>query len=233
LRAALAFLTPFGRARTPDGRTLDWFPAVGAGLGLVLGGWWWVVSRAWPAPVAAALVVAADLALTGLLHLDGLVDAADGLLPHLERARRLEVMATPDAGAFGVGVAAVVLLGRWAALAALRPGALLLAGLWCGSRTAMAIVARTQPYARPGGLASAFAGPARLVPLAAGTAAAIAGTVAWRPLPGAAAVAAGAAAAAAVVVVGRRRLGGYTGDVLGATAMMFETAGLVAAAARW
>jgi len=174
VRAAVSFLTPFGGARSPGPTTLDWFPLVGAVMGLALGGLWWAASRAWVGPVAAALVVGADLAVTGMLHFDGLVDSADGLLPPLQPDQRLAVMADPRAGAFGVGAGAMVLLTRWAALAVLRPGVLLLAGLWCLSRTLMAGIARTQPYVRgEAGLARAFAAPtgrpARTwVPLAAG-----------------------------------------------------------------
>ena len=83
MRAALAFLTPWPGARLPTPRALRWFPLVGALLGFVLGGLWWVTAKAWPLPVAAAIVVVADLALTGMLHLDGLADCADGMLPHL------------------------------------------------------------------------------------------------------------------------------------------------------
>ena len=231
---ALSFLTPFGRARTPSGRTLDWFPAVGLALGALLGGVWWGADRAWPAPVAAALVVAADLAVTGLLHFDGLVDTADGLLPPMDRDRRLVVMAAPDAGAFGVGVAAVVLLLRWVALSELRVSVLLLMGIWCLSRTTMALVARSQPYARTeGGLASAFIGKARWTPLALGAAASFGLVCAWRFGPGVAVIAAAVAAAVATVALARRRIGGYTGDVLGAAGVLAETAGLIVAAARW
>ena len=99
LRQAVAFLTPLGGARAPSSDALRWFPVIGLGLGLALGGIWWGAGRLWPAPVAAALVVAADLGLTGLLHVDGLTDSADGLLPPLDRERRLEVMAAPDVGA--------------------------------------------------------------------------------------------------------------------------------------
>lgn len=230
MRRALSFLTPMGGAVAPSPAALAWFPVVGAMLGLVLGGVWWVADRLWAAPVAAAVVVAADLALTGMLHFDGLVDSADGLLPPLDRARRLEVMADPAAGAFGVGVAVVVLLLRWASLAALAPAPWLLAALWCGSRLAMAVVAGTVPYARPGGLAGAFLGdrrwPVAGVLLLVALAVAAGGD-------GIGGVVALVVAAAAVVALAVRRLGGFTGDVLGAAGLLGETAGLLVAAARW
>ncbi|MDQ4089145.1 MAG: adenosylcobinamide-GDP ribazoletransferase, partial [Actinomycetota bacterium] len=78
MRRALSFLTPLGGPVAPSPAALPWFPVVGAVLGLTLGGVWWLADRLWVAPVAAAVVVAADLALTGMLHFDGLVDSADG-----------------------------------------------------------------------------------------------------------------------------------------------------------
>jgi adenosylcobinamide-GDP ribazoletransferase len=236
MRGALAFLTPLGRATTPDARTFDWFPIVGALLGLVLGGLWWGADRLWPPVVVAALVVGGDLALTGLLHFDGLVDTADGLLPHLERERRLEVMAAPDVGAFGVGVGAGALLARFAAIASMTPSVVLLGALWCMSRTVMAVAARRLPYARERGLATAFGGGSASRVAAVGTALAVAlGLLATQPGRGAAlaAVAAVAAGGAAVVAFAHRRLGGFTGDVLGAAGLVGETFGLVVAAAKW
>ena len=233
VRQAVGFLTPFGGATTPGPKAFRWFPATGAGLGLALGSVWWAGSEVWPAPVAAALVVAADMALTGPLHMYGLVDSADGLLPPLDgREHRLEVMATPDVGAFGVATAAVVLLLRWTALAATAPAPLLLAALWCGSRTAMVVTARALPYARPGGLAQPFLGDGGWS-AAAGGIAAVALAVWWRPMAGPLVLAAAAGGAAGVAVLARRRLGGFTGDVLGAAGVTAETAGLLVAAARW
>lgn len=238
-RQALAFLTAIGGATSPSPGSLAWFPAVGLALGGSLGGLWWAADRLWPALAAAAIVVAADLALTGMLHFDGLVDAADGLLPHLPRARRLEVMAEPDAGAFGIGAAATTLILRWSALASIQPAPLLLAGLWCLSRSAMAVVADRLPYAREGGgLATAFRSTgvnnaASLIPLALGAAVAVALAMAWRPLAGGLAVGAASTAAIAVVSPGVRHLGGFTGDVLGAAGIVGETVGLIVAAARW
>lgn len=229
---ALAFLTPLGGARVPSPSALAWFPFVGAGMGLALGGIWWLASELWVAPVAAAVVVAADLGLTGMLHLDGLVDAADGLLPPMDRARRLDVMADPAAGAFGVGAAVTVLLLRWAALAALTPSAPLLGALWCASRLAMAAFTRSVPYARAAGLATAFRQAGRHGLPVAGI---VVGAL-LVGLDGADAVAGVAVlglTSAAVVALAVRRVGGFTGDVLGAAGMVGETMGLLAAAARW
>ncbi len=241
MRSALAFLTPLGGARSPSPRALAWFPVVGAGIGALLGLVWWGSEKAWPAAVAAAIVVAADLALTGMLHLDGLLDSADGLLPHLERERRLEVMRDHSVGAFGMAAGGAVLLLRWSALSVTRPSVLLLAGIWAVSRAAMAVAACVMPYARRatgGGIATAFLSGGSAVPAAAtagvvGMAAGIACLVAWRPAPGAAVLGAELVAALGVLWFARRRIGGFTGDVLGAMGIIAETVALVVAAARW
>lgn len=237
-RQAVGFLTPLGGAAAPSPAALAWFPVVGMAIGLGLGGVWWAGDRIWIGLVAAAVVVTAELAATGLLHLDGLVDAADGLLPHLSTERRLEVMRQPDAGAFGVGVAGCVLLLRWAALAAIVPSPWLLGALWCLSRTAMAAATLCMPYARGGGLATAFrptaGGRGRTgVALAAGVILAVAAAVAWDATRGPAALAAAAIGTGAVLLLAQRRLGGFTGDVLGAAGMVGETSGLLTAAAAW
>ncbi len=235
MRAALAFLTPFPGARVPTPKALRWFPVVGVVLGFVVGGLWWATAKAWPLPVAALLVVAADLGLTGMLHLDGLADSADGLLPHLGPERRLEVMREPTVGAFGIGAVVVVLLARFAVFATLRPAPLLVAALWCVSRTSMAAVVERVPYARAqGGLPSAFLGsPLPVLAVALVVAGAGALAAGWAVPAGPVAVAASVVAFGAVVAFARRRIGGFTGDVLGAAGMVGETVGLVVAAARW
>jgi adenosylcobinamide-GDP ribazoletransferase len=184
-------------------------------------------------------VVAADLGLTGMLHFDGLVDSADGLLAPMEPGRRLSAMADPGVGAFGLAVGGTVLLVRWAALSTLRPGILLVAGLWCLSRTAMGLIGRTLPYVRGDrGLARAFQAPSskngwHRAWLGAGVLLAGVLLAAWRVGPGLASGAAALVTAAAVAALARRRIGGFTGDVLGASGVLAETAGLLVAAARW
>jgi adenosylcobinamide-GDP ribazoletransferase len=233
LKQALGFLTPFGGSSTPTAAAVRWFPVVGVLVGLAVGGVWRGAEALWPPAVAAGLAVLADLACTGMLHLDGLVDSGDGLLPHLPRARRLEVMAEPTVGAFGIAVAVVVLLLRFAAFASMDADVWLVAGLWCLSRTAMVGVMAALPYARGEGLASAFAGDDRVVVVAAGAlvAAVLVGAACGWP---AVAVVAGAwVAVAGVAWLASHRLGGFTGDVLGAAGVVAETVGLLVAAAKW
>lgn len=244
MRRALSFLTVLGRAAEPDRGTLSWFPLVGVAVGALVGALWWGAARLWPAGVAAMLAVAADAAVTGCLHLDGLADAADGLLPPVDRARRLEIMADPRVGAFGA-VALVVVLGlRVTALAAAPVRPLVVVGLWCGSRTLMATAARALPDAHGGtGTVGAFGEPGATAARSArrhswvrvaayGMVLALAlGALGAGPR-GAVAVAVEVAAWAVVVWFAVRRLGGVTGDVIGASGVVAETVGLLALAAR-
>jgi adenosylcobinamide-GDP ribazoletransferase len=233
LRAAVCFLTVIGRGGAPTAGSMGWFPVVGAVLGAVLGGIWWGANEIWTPFLAASLVVAADLVLTGALHHDGLADSVDGLLPHLDRHRRLDVMASPEVGAFAVVALVVVVVLRIGALASIEPDVLVLAGLWCASRTAMVVVARLLPYARTeGGLATAFLGGSPLVVGAVGAALTVALLVptGWPALAAAAAL---VVTSVVVADVARRRSGGFTGDALGAVGILGETTALVALAARW
>ncbi|HEX3538936.1 MAG TPA: adenosylcobinamide-GDP ribazoletransferase [Acidimicrobiales bacterium] len=237
LRRALAFLTPIGGAADPTPATVAWFPVAGALIGAAVGALWWLAAQAWPAPVMAAIVVAADLGLTGMLHFDGLLDSADGLLPHLSRERRLAVMAAPGIGAFAVAVGGAVLLVRFASVAAIPPRGVffLVAGLWCAARTLMAGAMTSVPYARgeDGGLATSFLGRRGAGVVVAGGAAALLLAAQWRVVAGPVAVLVGLAAGAGVILLGRRQLGGFTGDVLGAAGVVAETVGLLVAAAKW
>lgn len=225
MRAALGFLTPLGGARTPSSRALPWFPVVGALVGLSVAAAWWAGTEVWNPAVGAALAVVADLALTGMLHHDGLGDAADGLLPHLSRERRLEVMRQPDIGAFGVAAIGGALLLQYAALSSTDVDVVLLVALLATTRGLAALVLASRPYARPGGLADVFRGrsPAAWVI----TGAAVLVLTVHEPVAAVVAV----VAFAGVIALGERRLGGYTGDVLGAAIVVAQTAGILAAAA--
>jgi adenosylcobinamide-GDP ribazoletransferase len=224
MKAAFAFLTVLGRAAPPQPGAVAWFPVVGAVVGAGVGLVWWGAGEWWSPPVAAALAVTADLVLTGMLHLDGLADAADGLLPPLPRERRPEVMAAPDTGAFALGTVAVVLLLRFAALASVaRPTGrevAAVAAVWATTRAWMAVTMATAPYVGRGA-AVGFAGTRSMVALL---------TFPFALLVHGGAVVASLVAFEAVVWFARRRIGGFSGDVLGAAGMVGETAGLLALA---
>lgn len=233
-RQALAFLTVLGGSTAPSPAAVAWFPLVGILLGAVLGGVWWSASWLWPPLVAAVVVVVADLGITGMLHADGLVDTGDGLLAPLDRERRLAVMKAPEAGAFGVAALVTVVALRIAALAALTPSGWLLAALWGGSRTVMAVVAVVVPYARERhGLASAFLGTGARPVAGLWLAPVVVLAGVWSVPAGPVALVAALAGGGGVVLLARRRLGGFTGDVLGAAGVVAETVGLLVAAARW
>jgi adenosylcobinamide-GDP ribazoletransferase len=211
-----------------------YFPAVGVAMGTAVGWGWRAAGRRFAPLPSAALAVAADALLTGALHLDGLADTADGLCAHVPARSRLEIMGEPQIGTFGAVALAVNLITRTAALATLSPSPALLGAVYGSSRAVMVIGSRVLNYARDDGLVSAFLpsspGPdiALIANLAgAGGALVLASVVGGRR--GAAAVLTGWATGALVLELARRRLGGFTGDVLGAAGILSETAALVMA----
>jgi len=213
--------------RTVAGRAMALAPLAALPLALVASGLGWLAGRTgWP-PLLAGLVVVAALAVgTRALHLDGLADTVDGLGSGQERDRALEIMRRGDVGPMGVVALLLVLGGQASAMSALTTdvgSAGLLVALIVGSRSALTIGCRAGvPAARPGGLGSAVAGSVTIpvliiswaltgavVVLLAGPA-----DVAW--WIGLLATVLGAAVAYGVVRLAVRRLGGITGDVLGA-----------------
>ncbi|HYF53102.1 MAG TPA: adenosylcobinamide-GDP ribazoletransferase [Salinarimonas sp.] len=207
--------------------------AVGA-LALAVAG-----ALGFPPGLSAALAVAAIVVATGAFHEDGLADAADGLWGGHTPERRLDIMRDSRIGSYG-GAALILSLGlRIAALAAIldRGGAaagaaaLILNGAL--TRTAALNVMVALEPARSSGASYAVGRPLpRTVAVAWAGCAALAVPVALlAPLPpGGIALAFGAAAAAAHLAtrLSRRLIGGYTGDVGGATQQIAEIAALLA-----
>lgn len=249
MRSALGFLTVWPVSGRPDSRAALWFAPIGALVGLAVGTAWWAADQIWPALVAAILAVVVDAALTGMLHLDGLADSGDGLLPPMDREARLAAMSDPHVGAFGVVVVVSTLLLRTGAFASLTPDPILIAAVWAASRACMTVTLGTLPLARPehslaspflaDGAAGAGDNPRtrrttlRLGGVAAGLTALVV-VVAAEGVPSGLAAAAGlVAGGSCVVLLAHRRLGGFTGDVLGAAGVVGETCALLLAAARW
>ena len=194
-----------------------------------------------PPLVLAALLVAALVLSTRGMHLDGLADTCDGLSAGYDRERALAVMRTGDVGPSGAAAIALVLFVQTAALAELlarSPGHLVAAAVAVlASRHVLAWGCRRGvPPARPEGLGAAMAGSVSAVPTAltaltlagAGALAAWAAGGTWWVPPAVVAV----AIATALILLRRAtsRLGGVTGDVLGATIELALAGGLAAAA---
>lgn len=212
-------------------RAVRYFPLVGIGVGLVSMGVFGLARAGLPGLAAAGLSLGVTLLLTGGLHEDGLADCADGLGGRT-REDALRIMRVSGIGAFGALALVVVVGVKLAAVAAL-PGAgwALVAGHAAG-RFWVVVVAAVLPYARADGMAGGMAGgvdaPAGLdVAIAAGF-----GLGALLLLGGraGAALLVSGAVAGAVVWWARRRLGGYTGDVLGAVQVLTEVSVLLTAA---
>ena len=230
---ALSFLTTVGGARPLTRRAVPWMPWVGLATGAAVGVVWWAAAEVLPPAPAAAVALLADLAVTRMLHIDGLADSADGLLPHLDRDRRLEVMAEPTTGAFGTSAVAAALLTRWAALVALAPGVAVVAALWAAGRAVMAVALVVAPPARPGGLAHRLGDAPREPVLASAGAALVVAAVLLFGQPGSVVPLLAVGAGAGLLALANRRIGGVTGDVLGASCIVVETVGLLIAAAKW
>lgn len=224
LRAAAAVLTrvPAGRLDAADFVAAPgWFAAVGLGLGAAQAAAFAGAAAVWGPGLAALAALGVGLLLTGALHEDGLADTADALGAPRSPARALEILRDSRIGSFGALALGLTLGAQALALAALgpagAPAALVAAAAL--SRLAAALVLRRGPYLRASGAASGMTGGWGAAAVAA---AALAGLGAmglgWAGLGPAvwAALAGLAVAAAAVAAWARHRLGGITGDVLGA-----------------
>jgi len=236
--AALAFLTrvPLGRwmrIEADDVARGAWlFPVVGAAVGGAAGLLADVTADRLPSLAAGALAVGTGALLTGALHLDALADTADALGGR-SREHALEIMRDHAIGAFGATALVIVCTLDAAILGALaESNDAALVGIAAGAagRAAMLPLAFVLPYARPGEGQGRLLAGVGLGTVAAGTALALtlatpAGTVGLWGAAGA------ATAALALGLVARVKFRGVTGDVLGATAKLAETAALVAAAA--
>jgi adenosylcobinamide-GDP ribazoletransferase len=228
--AAIRFLTrlPAGRNSAFDAkdvaRSARWFPLVGGLLGGISVAALWLLSRVFPPLVTAVLLVAIDAALTGAMHFDGLADTADGFGGGRTRADVLRIMRDHAIGSYGAIALVLVIALKIATIATLADSSLSVPGLLLApvlGRWSAVVLSATESYARPPeddgpnsvGSPTRFVGRRELI-IATVTAATFAAAVGrWL----------GAAALLLVAVVSicwgwrcRRRIGGVTGDTLGA-----------------
>lgn len=242
LRTAAAFLTrlplPQREAAVFENfaRAQRMFPLVGALIGAAVGLLYLGMRLVGlPDLAGAALVLGAGALLTGALHEDGLADVADGFGGGRDAAAKLEIMRDSRLGTYGALALMVSFVAKLSALAAL-PDAVVVQSLIVAhalARGALPVVSMGLPLARKDGLAAAAG---RADAATAAFAGFFSFVIAWLSLPFVVALCAVLVAIAALVGMGwlaRRQIGGQTGDVLGATEQIVETAVLVLLAARF
>ncbi len=238
LRSALGLFTILPVKAAPQigrdeaARAVLWLPVAGLMLALPAAGVLLAVEAgghsALRRMLAATLAVGVLALLTGVLHLDGLADTADGLGSRRPKDEALAIMRRSDIGPFGVAALLFTVLVQVTALATVAPGwpeaAALAVAVVTGRAAVVLATGPGSPAARPDGFGALVAGAttarariatgAALVAVTAATAAAAWG---WHPaVRGVIAVLAGLCAGDLLRRLARRRLGGMTGDVFGA-----------------
>lgn len=207
------------------------FATIGLILGCLAAGLLWLTQLLWPAPVAVVVTIGAMIWLTGAFHEDGLADTCDALGGHVGRERALAIMRDSRIGTYGAAGLWVVLTGRAVLLTALAPTW----ALWAlvvaqpASRAAAMTMMYLLPYVADPASSKAVSRmrPVRGQDLDLGwgvvaAAAVVAALATGRLLPWLAALSAIIVGAIGLGYWFRRRLGGYTGDCLGATQQLTE-----------
>ncbi|WP_375571891.1 adenosylcobinamide-GDP ribazoletransferase [Seohaeicola saemankumensis] len=201
------------------------WPVVGALLGGIAGlAALLAMSLGLPAPLAAGLCLGLMAMMTGAMHEDGLADTVDGFWGGWTRERRLEIMKDSHIGSYGV-IALILSLGlRWLALSTLFEAGLALPALIAAgalSRAVMPALMHALPPARDGGLSRSVG---RVSFDTAVLAAAVAMVLALLALGLAALplVLAVTVAGWGIGALARAKIGGQTGDILGAAQQMAE-----------
>jgi adenosylcobinamide-GDP ribazoletransferase len=235
---ALTFLTvlPVPLRGLPDAgavaRSRFWYPVVGALLGALVGGLAWCLASVHvSSSIAAFLVLLAWVALTGALHLDGLCDVCDGVFARGTAEDRLRILKDPHLGTFGLAGGVLLLLGKFVVLSEVLarwgPEAAWPVGAAVAVARCLALcVAAGARYPRPEGtgkiLVEATRGWEAIVYVAAAVGLAFLASGGREPWEALLPVVPSLAPALALRLLCVARLGGITGDCLGAAVEIAE-----------
>lgn len=230
--AALQFLTiipvklKVGVSDNEMSSSAAWFPAVGLIVGIFLAFAYEALIRIFPVPVVCAFVLTLSEIVTGGLHIDGFIDTMDGIASGADRKRMLEIMHEGKPGALGIAAVILLFLSKFSLLLSLPNGTagISLVAMSVMSRASFVASAAFYPYAREGseGLGKMFIGrvkrPAAIIAAVTLLAAVIFifRIKAFILLP------AVAAAFIACNLYFKRKLGGVTGDTIGAVGEVIE-----------
>lgn len=213
------------------GGSMAWFPLVGLVLGLILAGVRYAVDMVLPSSVADVIAIIILVVLAGSLHLDGLADTVDGLAGGRDRERILAIMKDSRIGSFAVVALILVILLKVVALievpADMKYQTLLVIPVL--GRWSTVVLASCFLYARSGpGVAQAFtqfAGKKELLVSSLITAALMIGLFLWY---GVLIVAITGCFTMLFGLFFKRRIGGVTGDIMGAACELVEVITLLA-----
>lgn len=229
--AAIRFLTripiPGTETKPIDiGRAVVWFPLVGAVIGLLVAWVYVLASSHWPSQVSALLAIVFNLLLTGGLHEDGAADAADGLGGGWTSDQVIEIMRDSRIGTYGVMALLVLLALRWVTITTLSRVDILIilpiAMAW--SRWAIVAMLHFLPTVSPGLASNVRGNMSKIAIILASIAISIvqlAGYLAgyhqmWKP------TVAAVSSTLVWIMYLKRRMGGQTGDLLGAGSQLVE-----------
>ena len=229
--SALRFLTilPIPESWCGDATSFhkspDYYPLVGLLIGLLLALLDLMLCWLLPVPVASVLLLLAMIAISGALHLDGLADSADAFFSSRGREQMLEIMKDSRSGPMGVTAIVVVLLLKLMLLlslpSALRWQVILLMPL--AGRCVLPVISSWLPYARASGTAAFtrrdFSRDRLLMALAMLTIPACF-LLGWKV--GALVTTAVCFGSGLLALYSHRKIGGFTGDTLGATCELVE-----------
>ena len=218
------------RPFTPQelGRSVAFFPLVGLGLGLVLAGINALLSLLFPPALSTALLLAAWVLLTGVLHLDGFLDACDGLFGGFTPETRLHIMRDERVGAYALAGGVLLLLIKFTALTAVPNPTIALILIPTLGRWAISLALVSFPYARETGLGRAMKDEAGAAERLLATAFALIVAIiagGWLGLVAMAAVALTVWLGSKYVM---KRIPGLTGDIYGTLCEISEVVVLLA-----
>lgn len=216
-------------------RAARYFPLVGVLVGLITGGMFFLTVQ-WLDPLLAGLLaILIGLLVTGAMHEDGLADCCDGLGGGHTRERALEIMRDSQIGTYGacgligtIGLR-VIALGSFAAY----EGFIALIIAHSLSRGLLPLVLISGKYARSRGLASSVAGGVQSYEAAMAVGFSVLLALVAGPVAGLAAGAAAVLCGGVMLAILLRRLGGYTGDGLGAIQQVAEISILITLSGIW
>jgi len=237
IAVAFALLSRLSLPFKPDytrGAEAAWaYPLVGAAIGAIgmgLGGA--ALGLGLPLSVAGIIALAALILSTGAMHEDGLSDVADGFWGGWSVEDRLTIMKDSQVGVYGVIALTLSLLLRASLIITVLPQApLALIAIAALSRAPMVVLMRFLPNPRAAGLSRSVGTPSNVTTGGAAILACLITLGLIGPLSGLLVIGVAALAAFGLGLLAKAKIGGQTGDVLGASQQITEIVALATIAA--